>query len=377
MEAIGTLAAGVAHDFNNALMAIMGYAEAAHLSLGASHRATTDLDGIIAAVEQAASVTKGLLTFSRDTPLDFAPVNLGRLVHGSSRMLQRMLPAAVEMTVEVAESDELWIRADTVQLNQILMNLVVNARDAMPQGGQLRISVHPEPTDRADAWSAIVTRGRGRVELVVEDTGCGMSDEVLARVCDPFFTTKSRGHGTGLGMSIVRGIIESHHGEMRLESKEGRGTRVTIRLPGSEPQTRAGTDTLSAEDVNGDGATILVAEDNEQVRAVIATALESYGYTVLEACNGEEASRLFEEQSDGIGLVVLDIDMPKKGGRACMREFHDRRPSLPIILITGFPDRPFPVGESCGERLLRKPFSPRELTQLVAEMLAGAPAGQE
>ena len=377
MEAVGQLSAGVAHDFNNSLMAILGYAEVACLMLPAGHPAAKDLDGIVAVVTQATGVTKSLLTFSRDTPLDVAPVNLGRFVHDSSRMLQRMLPAAIEMIIEAAKSSELWIRADGVQLNQVLMNLVVNARDAMPDGGRLRIQVLQEPPESADAWTAIATRGLGVVRLVVEDTGGGMSAEVLARVCDPFFTTKPRGQGTGLGMSIVHGIVESHQAHMQIESEEGRCTRIAVRFPRCEPSVAAGAAALPPADVSGCEATILVAEDNEQVRAVIATALESSGFTVLEACDGAEASRLFEERKGDIALAVLDVDMPGKSGKACMREFHDRRPTLPIVLITGFQDKSITDGEPGDVLLLRKPFSPHKLIRLVGEMLTKAPAAKD
>ena len=374
MEAVGQLSAGVAHDFNNSLMAILGYTEAARMRLNAGREVGQCLDGIIAVVNQATGVTKGLLTLSRDTPPDVAPVDVGRLIQDSSRMLQRMLPATIEMTAEAAESDELWIRADAVQLNQVLMNVVLNARDAMPDGGRLRIQVLQDPPESADAWTAIATHGLGVVTVVVTDTGAGMPAEVLARVCDPFFTTKPRGRGTGLGMSIVHGIVESHQGQLQVDSEEGRGTRVVVRFPRCEPSIAADAAAFPPAYPNRRGATILVAEDNERVRALIATILESCGYYVLEACDGQQASRLFGERSADIALAILDIDMPRKDGMACMREYRHCRPDVPIIMITGFQDNRSPAAESGEVLLLRKPFSPRKLIRLVGETLAKVPA---
>ena len=378
LEAVGQLAGGVAHDVNNSLMAIGGYAEAARLSMPAGHRAAGDIEGILAAVGQAAGVTKGLLTFSRETPPEVLPINLGRLVHESSRLLGRMLPASINVAIEATESsDGLWIQGDSVQLNQVLMNLLANARDAMPAGGELRIEVQREPTESADAWNVIATRGLGVVKLVVEDTGCGISEEIQARVFDPFFTTKPRGQGTGLGMSIVHGIVESHHGHIRIESEETRGTRITICLPRCEPPADVENAAARPDEIDGHGVTILVAEDSEHVRAVVATALESSGYAVLEAKDGEDALRLFEERGDVIGLAILDVDMPKMGGKACMHGLHASQPALPVILMTGYLDKPLPADGLGDVLLLRKPFPLSKLTRLVNETLAKAPVARD
>ena len=377
LEAVGQLAAGVAHDVNNSLMAIFAYAEAARRSLPVDHRAKQNMEGITAAVAQASGVAMGLLTFSRETAPQVTPVNLGRLVSESTRLLGRMLPAAIEMTIEAAESDELWIQGDLVQLNQVLMNLLVNARDAMPDGGQLRVEVQQEPLESGDAWTAIATSKLGVVRLVVEDTGCGMSEEVLTRIFDPFFTTKARGQGTGLGMSMVHGIVESHQGRVRIESEEGRGTRVTIGFPRCEPSATADNTVARPAVIDGAGVTVLVAEDNEHVRAVVATGLEASGYTALEAKDGEEALRVFEERGDVIELAILDVDMPKMGGKACMQRLRDCRPALPIILMTGFPGRPLPADESGDMLLLHKPFRLDELARQVGKMLAKTPAARD
>ena len=371
MEAVGTLAAGAAHDFNNALMAIFGYADAAALLLPPGHEALNELSGVRQACEQAAGVTKSLLMFSRDASSQMAPINLGQVVRDATRMLQRLLPAAVEIAFDIRDADKVWIEGDAVQLNQVLMNLVVNARDALPDGGQLRIEVAYCPATVMDAWSAIATSGLGTARLSVTDTGVGMSDEVRARVCEPFFTTKDRGAGTGLGLSVVHGIISAHGGEMRIESQTGRGTSVFIEFPRIPPpeDTAATVDQRAVSD--GAGMTILLAEDNDSVRGVVAGALKSAGYAVIQATNGIEALEAAEKAAAPIRLAILDVDMPKLGGRACMERIRAAHATLPIVLMTGFSNSNSLDAGADAVTILQKPFPLLELVQLVGDLLTG------
>ena len=362
MEAVGTLAAGVAHDFNNVLTAVFGYAEMARRSVEKGAVPHREIDGILEAAEQAAGVARALLTFSRQTRPQMTAVDLGRFVANSTRMLQRMLPALIEMSIDIDTTGPHWVHADPVQLNQILINLVVNARDAMPDGGQLRIAVRPGEAES--------------VELSVVDTGSGMSEDVLARVCDPFFTTKPREQGTGLGMAVVHGIVESHGGQLRIESELGRGTSVRVVLPGRDappepPQSSQVT--TGATPLTG---TVLIADDNRQVRAVLATALESAGCRVLEAADGEQTLQVFAAHRDEIDLAIVDIDMPKLRGTECLARLRKARPDLRAIVVTGVYDAGWEPKDPRQVRYLRKPFQLAELTRLAGKLLQPGDAAE-
>ncbi|MCP4657210.1 MAG: response regulator [bacterium] len=366
MEAIGQLAGGMAHDFNNFLTVIMGNAQMAQFALAEGGKPQREVDGITAAAQQAAGVSNSLLTFCRKTPPHMVPLNLGRFLQDSIRMFKHMLPAIIEISIGASPSDSLWIDADSVQLNQILMNLVVNARDAMPDGGSLRIAARYEPRDSADAWSSITTRELGVVPLTVEDTGTGMPEEVLTRICDPFFTTKPRGHGTGLGMSVVHGIVETHGGQMQIESEVGRGTRVIIAFPRRSPPGTGAAATDERVASRRIQATVLLADDEPQVRAVMAHALAAAGCQVLQAADGEQALKRYEEAQDRLDVVILDADMPKKRGTEVLEILRAQRPDLPVILISGFADAGAWSEQSQRVTFLRKPFKVAELLETVA-----------
>ncbi len=377
MEAVGTLAAGVAHDFNNSLMVILGNAEMARCVAESGGSVQAQISEIIAAADQASEVSRSLLTFSRETVAHMSPVNMGQFVADSVRLFQRILPAMIEVTVEVPKSQELWIEADAVQLNQVLMNLMVNARDAMPDGGQLRIAVRQQPPDTSGASSAGAMEGTGAVVLSVADKGIGMSEEVLARACDPFFTTKPRGQGTGLGMSVVQGIVETHHGRMHIESEVGQGTSVRIEFPRCEPSeadARRSIERAVSPCVRG---TVLVADDNRQVRAVIAASLDAAGCSVIQASDGEEALRTFHVRRDSVDLVILDVDMPKLKGTACLESMRKERPDLPAILISGFHDAASDEAEAAEVVFLYKPFEMVELIRLTEKALWEAEANRD
>ena len=371
MEAVGTLAAGVAHDFNNALTAIQGYADKAIRTLPDDHAVIQDVRGVMAAAEQAAKVTRSLLTFSRKAPFQMTPVNLGQLVEDSTHLLARVLPAAVEMGVEIDDPGHTWIEGDAVQLSQVLMNLVVNARDAMPEGGRLRLSVKPETEESATNPEKPATIP-DRVLLRVEDEGFGMATDVLRRVCDPFFTTKERGQGTGLGMAVVHGIVDAHHATMHITSEKGKGTRVAITFPGRKPTTDKKAAARPKEKPARRGGHLLVAEDNEAVRSVMAQSLAASGYIVTEAVDGAQAMQRFEELGPALDLAILDVDMPQLGGKACLARIQAKRPGFPVILVSGFYESGADAGVTTTDCVvfLPKPFALADLRYQVSELLA-------
>ncbi len=365
MEAIGTLAAGVAHDINNALTAIIGHAEIAGVSLGKTHETARDIEGVIRAARQAAGVTRSLLTFSRGTATDLALLDSTELVRESLEMLAHMLPASIDQTIDLQSSPPIWINGDPVQLKQVIVNLVVNARDAMPGGGELRVKLHSEFPEPESPASRIVTGGHGVARLSVIDTGIGMSPETRSRIFDPFFTTKPREQGTGLGMSVVHGIIESHGGLITIESDLGEGTTITVFFPGcgaphESPQSPAGSS--AAPILEG---LVLVAEDNPQVRSVIAEGLESSGYPVVVARDGEEALERYLEHASEIRLLLLDQDMPKASGRMCLSKIRELSPDIPAILMSGNHSA---MGRDEDIALLSKPFAISELLALAARV---------
>ena len=278
-------------------------------------------------------------------------------------MLRGMLPAAIELVTDVPPADDLWVQGDATQLQQVAVNLAINARDAMPNGGRLRMCVHHQAADPSDVPSAVGTRDRGVAALVVEDTGTGMPEEVRARIFEPFFTTKSRELGTGLGMAIVHGIVTDHGGRIEVDSHEGQGTRITITLPCCDPP---GADETAAPDhlvESGHGETVIVAEDNPQILTIVASALRAVGYEAVRASDGDEAVALFNAHRDRTCLVILDLDLPKKSGVACLREMRNLQPALPAIFMTGNVDPDSEEQPDGRTRLLRKPFRIGELTR--------------
>ncbi len=370
MEAVGTLAAGVAHDFNNLLTAIVGYTEIARRLIPENDEAIQALSGVDEAARQATGVTRALLTFSRKAETEKSPVHLGELVDDSTRMLRRMLPAAIEIITDISSSYGLWVEGDAVQLQQVVVNLAVNARDAMPDGGQLRITVEHRPAGASDAWSAVLTRGKGAAVLVVEDTGSGMPEEVRVRMFEPFFTTKPREKGTGLGMAVVHGIVNEHKGLIEVDSKEGRGARITIALPCCDPPGPDATQSPKRAKKEGKGETIILAEDNRQVRAIIAATLGAAGYNVVQASDGVEAVKAFDTRKESVQLLILDVDLPRMGGISCLEKIRQVRPDIPAIAISGLADVRLADESVTGVTFLRKPFQPSELTALVSQKFA-------
>lgn len=365
MEAIGTLASGVAHDFNNSLTAILGYTGLARAVLPETHPVLQSLEMIEQAARQASGVTKALLTFGRKTVTGRAAVDLAEVVRDSIRFLRRMLPASIEIVEEFPEAQDTLVLADAGQLQQVLLNLVINARDALSGGGRLLIAL------RAGVAGGSGAPGDGKwVQLVVEDDGMGMDEEVQTRIFEPFFTTKPRGQGTGLGMAVTHGIVAEHRGRIEVESALGRGTRVTVAFPACSAMTVASVESgRGAGGPAGHGEVIVVVEDDVHVRSIVSSTLKAQGYEVVQAGDGVEALAALAGEARA---VVLDLDLPRMSGMSCLQRIRKRWSGVPVVVVTGDPNFD-PQGQlEAGEFLLRKPFRMTELTEAVGKTLTRA-----
>ncbi len=382
LEAVGTLATGVAHDFNNLLTAINGYVSLTRDALAPDSKARQTLDMIELATEQAAGVTHSLLTFGHRTPTEKSAIDLAPNIRQSLQLLRRLLPASIELVEDLPENDEIFVNANGHQLQQVWLNLTINARDAMPDGGRLIIRLRrhaqppeppespdlPEPPESAsDSWygqpaeSALIT---------VTDNGAGMDEKVMRRIFEPYFTTKPRGQGTGLGLSIVHGIITDHGGRIRVRSQPGRSTRFIIHLPTCPPPAAAVPPTVTDDLHRGHGQTILLAEDNEFVRAIIASSLQAAGYRIIHVGDGRQALNIYEARREELGLLLLDLDLPRFTGEQCLEQIRRTSPDLPVILISGAYDQTTRIDAPSTEVRLAKPFQITTLIELVNLMLA-------
>jgi CheY-like chemotaxis protein len=362
MEAIGQLAGGVAHDFNNLLTIIFAGVEIVRERVSDDPQAAEALRSINDAASEAAGVARSLLTFGREMPVQKKPVNLCHVVEESARLHRRVLPSNMKIKLDTACDPEPWISADPTQLQQILLNLTLNARDAMPEGGTIHISVS----------SDVVARDLGEVTmacLAVSDTGVGMSEAVRQRLFDPFFTTKSRGQGTGLGMSVVHGIVTEHGGTIEVESELGRGSTITVRFPCRVGDFEGDLQTEDVSTPRGSGECVLIAEDNGYIRKVIASTLRSFGYVVIETADGPSIISAVETSDRPIVLLLIDLDLPQRGGLESLRELRAKGASMPAIVMTGgaLEGKEDEIDENTV--LLRKPFQVADLGRLIKAML--------
>ncbi len=366
MEAVGRLAGGVAHDFNNLLMVIQNYTDLARQTLPFSSPAWEALGRVTEAALQAAGVTRALLTFGRQVPAAKQPIDLRPVVESSVRMLHRTLPGSIRIVTDLPEKHVLGVLGDATQLQQVLMNLAINARDAMPEGGTLRITAaHARIGSGKDA--------RPGIHLIVSDTGTGISPDIVEHVFDPFFSTKPIDKGTGLGLSVVHGIVKDHNGTVAVDPRPGKGAVFTIALPRYEgnipdPSTKSVVPTPK-----GEGQLILLAEDHEQVRAVIRTALEALRYEVLCVSDGEALLDTYRRHRDRIAVLLTDFDMPKRNGLACIRTIREEGSQVPAILITASLEGEVELKLDEHTILVRKPFGVSQMADLVAGMVARRP----
>ena len=334
LAAVGQMAAGIAHDFNNLLTVILGFAQMLELREDVPTSAKVDLNRIFSQGQRAAQLIRQILDFSRETKAERQHLNLVSFLKESIKLIERTLPEIIRISFKFDENEHL-VNANVSQLQQIFTNLAVNARDAMPDGGRLEISLTrlavspdrpgPLPELSAGEW----------VEWRVHDTGSGIPREALARVFEPFFTTKHEGEGTGLGLAQVYGIVGQHDGIIDVESEQGAGTTFTIYLPRAAGKESAG-DAERADPAKGSGQTVLVAEDDRAVRQTITTMLERLDYRVLAAENGKEALALFEEHGDEIGILLTDLVMPEVGGLELASRLRAQKASLGTIVMSGY-----------------------------------------
>jgi PAS domain S-box-containing protein len=373
MDSIGRLAGGIAHDFNNILTAITGYAEIVEAALPPSSPSHADVVQIVDAAGRAAGLTRQLLGFARKTVLSPADHDLNALITSLEPFLNRLLGEQVALVVRL-DPDAGWVKVDRSQMDQIVVNLAVNARDAMPDGGTLVIETTAVAGDAVDDLLGL--RGDRLAMLRVSDTGVGMTEAVRAHVFEPFFTTKPFGQGTGLGLATTYGIVRQSGGAITVDSVPGSGTTFTILLPNVPASTTAAPATGAPGHGRRDGTgTILVVEDEDTVRALVVRMLERGGHRVLQAPNGTAAMSLVGSRIDEVDLVLTDVVMPGMRGPELVLELRRRRPELPAILMSGYlaTDVDFESDPTLsGLPLLTKPFDAEQLLEVVALQLAGA-----
>jgi PAS domain S-box-containing protein len=368
MEAVGQLAGGVAHDFNNLLTAILGYSQLLAPELRGNPEHFSAIEEIRKAGERAAGLTRQLLAFSRKQILELRVLDLNEIVHHIQEMLSRLIGEDIQvvMNLDPALSS---VRADAGQIEQVIMNLAVNARDAMPRGGRLSLETANVELDETYAQTHVPVQPGPYVMLAVSDTGVGMDRETRERIFEPFFTTKEKGHGTGLGLSTVYGIVKQSGGYIWVYSEPGRGTSFKIYLP----RVSAPAEPLPAGEAApvsvGGAETILLVEDEESVRALVRRTLEARGYRVLEAADGWEAVEIVRTQP--IDLLLTDMVLPGFGGREVAARIHDIHPLAKVLYTSGYTDDVI-VRRGLMERgaaFLEKPFTPSVLARKVREVL--------
>jgi signal transduction histidine kinase/CheY-like chemotaxis protein len=369
MEAIGRLSGGIAHDFNNLLTAILGYSELLLRELKGSPL-KADVEEIHNAADRAATLTGQLLAFSRRQILSPEVLVLNQRVSDLSRMLNRLIGEHIAIDLHLA--DELWpVRADAAQLEQALVNMALNARDAMTGGGRLVIATANRAVTAREAEVLQVAPGPF-VELLVRDTGVGIPPEIQGRVFEPFFTTKPKGAGTGLGLSMVYGFVRQSGGTVTVESAVGRGTTFSLLLPRADAAVdKAPTPKRLVAPVKEGRGTVLIAEDERAVRRLAATVLGQAGYHTLEAMDGAQALDLFTVHARDIVLVVTDVVMPRMGGIDLAGRLRDAHPALPILFMTGYVEQSEVLHESAaGAPVLLKPFLPEALLSAVRSCIS-------
>ena len=335
MEAVGQLAGGIAHDFNNILTAIMGYSSMILMRMDKESPLLHYVEQVLKSAERAVELTKGLLAFSRRQVLHAEPTDLCEIVRGLENMLGRLVPKDIDFRTTVAEGD-LIVMADKVQIEQVIMNLVTNAKDAMPRGGTLTIEVSPAVMEEQFVHAHGFGEPGDYACLNVLDTGHGMDEETRKKIFEPFFTTKEVGKGTGLGMAIIYGIIRQHNGYISVYSEKGRGTTFRIYLPLIEEGIKEEQGALEVEPPPGGTETILLAEDDEAVRELHRTILEEAGYRVIEAVDGRDALDKFEEHMAEVDILATDVIMPKMNGKSLYEEIRKIRSDMKVLFMSGY-----------------------------------------
>jgi signal transduction histidine kinase len=377
MEAVGELTGGVAHDLNNVLTIVSANLDLVTDAIPAElTHLRSDLEETQAAARRGRALIKKLLGFSRRSKLEVKPTRLGQLVTDVSAMLQRVVPENIRVLITVEPGHDV-IDADTGAMEQILINLVTNARDAMPDGGDITINVCHSHLEDGYLASRPWARLRDCVGISVTDTGTGMDESTRERVFEPFFTTKPHGVGTGLGLAMVYGLVKQHGGVIDVASEVGSGTTISMHFPLSTAETTPQTKEETPSEVRGGTETVLVVEDEEPIRRVARRVLEKHGYDVVLAVDGEDALRIYRDQCKQIELVISDIVMPKVGGMKFYETLRKEGHPPKILFTSGYTARDVRDSGMFDPSLpfLHKPWSVTELLQKVREVLdSGSPA---
>ncbi|MGB5423544.1 MAG: ATP-binding protein [Desulfobacterales bacterium] len=371
MEAIGILAGGVAHDFNNLLQAISGYTQLLLMNKPADHPDVDMLNAIEKASGRAGSLTQQLLAFSRRVESRLQPTNLNTLIRLVKKILDRTLPKMIQIRLALAENLS-EIAADDVQIEQMLMNLALNARQAMPDGGQLTFATRNVFIDLAGCAAQPDLPTGEYVHLSVTDTGSGMDDKIRQHIFEPFYSTRGIGEGSGLGLSMVYGIVKNHRGSIECTSNEGRGTEFNLYFPVIAVETSAGAQRTDKKgDLLGGDETVLIVDDDPALVTLGQHVLELYGYHALTAESGEAALAAYRAHGECIDLIVLDLNMPGMGGEKCLAEMVRLKPTIKLILTSGYP----PDGNlretlaAAGCEFIGKPYPLNALLRTVRDVL--------
>lgn len=368
MEAIGTLAGGIAHDFNNILTAITGYSSLLQMDMDDDDQRKHYVDQILASSQKAANLTQSLLAFSRKQTIELKPCPVNNVIEGVTKLLKRLLTEDIDLRVTLADKD-IFVMCDVGQIDQVLINLATNARDAMPGGGLLALTAREVMLDDEFVRAHGFGKPGGYALISISDTGCGMDERTREKIFEPFFTTKDVGKGTGLGLSIVYGIIRQHDGFIYVYSEPGKGTTFNVYIPltgirAEEPARRPA-------EVRGGTETILVAEDNNESRGFLKETLTRKGYRVIEAIDGEDALWRFGENKDAVDLLILDVVMPRKNGKEVYEEIRRTKPDVRVLFASGYTgDVVFDKGvEREAFDFIEKPVSPNDLLLKIREIL--------
>ncbi|HEX8960336.1 MAG TPA: response regulator [Geobacteraceae bacterium] len=378
MEVIGHLAGGVAHDFNNILTAIIGFSTLMQMKMDKDSPFGDYLEQILAAADRGAHLTQGLLAFSRKQIMNPVPTDLNCIVKSLEKILPRMIGEETVLQADLAPQ-QLVVMADPGQIDQVLINLATNAHDAMPGGGTLTIETTTyEMTDEFLKSYGYGTVGHYAM-LAIRDTGVGMDERTAARIFEPFFTTKEVGKGTGLGLAIVYGIVKQHNGYINVHSEPGSGTTFRIFFPLIEEDVAPQQAAEPYQWVMGAGETLLVVEDNPEVRSITRMLLEEHGYRVIEAVDGEDAVAKFAAHRDAVRLVIMDVVMPKKNGKEAFAEIQKIRPDAKAIFTSGYTGNTIHHKGVLMEDInfMPKPASPQVFLAKVREMLRMTPPGND
>jgi PAS domain S-box-containing protein len=367
MEAIGTLAGGVAHDFNNILMALMGYANLLQMKMVLNDPSRVYVDNILASIAKAANITQSLLAFGRKQMMEMKPHKITTIVRDVEKLLQRLMPEDIELTIKIGH--DATVRADMTQIDQVLINLATNARDAMPKGGRLTIETGRVVIDEEFIRAYGYGKPGAYALVLVRDTGLGMDEKTQQKIFEPFFTTKEIGKGTGLGLSIAYGIVKQHNGYINVSSRPGEGSTFLLYLP--EVKERPRETRSAAREAKGGSETLLLAEDNADIRAVMSGVLRMSGYTVIDAVNGRDAVERFREHKDEIQLIILDVVMPEKNGKEAHEEIRAMSPDIKALFMSGYTADVVLDKGVFGKALdyIAKPIAPNELLHKVRDML--------